>query len=116
MAKKTAKKRREAQARATAVERSKGTSKKDIYSPAPKKKLSKKQRIILISAISAVVVAAIVACLFIFVFNKDSDVELEGIVYAYNSDMGGYEISAASTDIVEASIPETIDGIPVVAI
>lgn len=120
MAKKTAKQRRAAASRASEIEHSKGTSKKTLFSPQKKTPMSKKDKIILISVISTVLLAVILTCLFVFVFNGDDSgddiLTAKGISYEYSDDFGGYVVRTAGLDITEAAIPEKIGDVPVVAI
>ncbi len=122
MSKNSRKKRRAATERAVQIELEKGTSKKTLHKKADgngKKNVgkNKKRNIIIISVISAMlVIAAVITCLFLFVFKKDEEPGAKGISYVYNTELGGYEVYASSKDITSAYIPEEIDGVPVVSI
>ncbi len=119
MAKKTSKERRAAAARASQIERSKGTSKKDLHSQGKDKaagrKSGNKKKAVIICAIAVLAVAAIAFSLWFFVFRDKEDVP-EGITYVYNAELGGYEIKMTDKAVTTVTIPDEIDGIPVVAI
>lgn len=113
MAKKTSRERRASAARASQIKRAKkGTSYNAKYSVQKKKGVGKK-KIIIISAISVLVLAAIAFSVWFFVFRND---DTEGMEFAYNAELGGYEVRATDKNITSAEIPEKIDGVPVVAI
>lgn len=116
------KKRRAKAARASQIEHTKGTSKRDLFVARTPEKMSGKKKALIISLVAFFVAAIVMTVLFFTVFKKDDEnpavqtVTLQGAVYSYSSELGGWEVRAENKDVTTVTIPDSINGTPVVAI